>query len=810
MKVPLSWLREMVDVPETPEALGRRLTLAGLEVEGIDEIGQDWAPETVVVALIEAVEPHPNADRLRLVTVNRGDSRITVVTGAPNVRPGQKVIFGGLGTRYIDNHDPARKVTTLKKGVIRGVASEGMVMSEAELGLSDEHEGIIELPDDAPVGQPARDYLGDAVLDLEITPNLVHNFSIAGVAREVGALYDRVTRLPAPRLADWHQVDPGLVTIEAPDQCARFVAAVVRGVRVAPSPRWLQHRLRLAGLRPINNLVDVTNYVMLELGQPMHAFDLHRLRGERVVVRRAQPGEQLETLDHEQRQLDGEMIVVADAERAVSVAGIIGGVDSEITNETVDIVLEAATWEMRNIRRTRRLLRVRTDASSRFERGLDPELALPAVQRAVELVLQLSPGARLDCYHDNYPRPPQPVEIDFSLSEIERLLGVAHPAATADAVLQRLGFGLAPTGPERRRVTVPSWRSDVRIPADLVEEVARVIGYERLPDTLPATAIPPVARDARLLFEEGLRDSLVGLGLFEIIGYSWTSAEELDRLAGGAYWSDDLPGDRPLLEIVNPLRPESRLMRPTLLATMLATLADNRQRRERVALFEVASVYLPTAPDQLPTERRTLAIGLAGFRHQRSAYEPLQPVDFFDLKGIVETLLSRLGLTGDYRPSGPETLHPGRRAELVLDDRVVGVLGELHPGLAASWNLEEQRVVLAEINLDLIRTALTEQRRFRPISRTQTVVQDLAVIVDANTPVAAVKTVIEEAVPYLLQRVRLFDVYTGAPIPAGMKSLAFEIALQARDRDLPEAEIEKARGRIEQRLKKELGASLRS
>jgi phenylalanyl-tRNA synthetase beta chain len=820
MKVPLSWLRELVEVPETAEALAQRLTLAGLEVESIQHLGADWDPDKVVVARIERVEPHPNADRLRLVTVDLGDGRQqTVVTGAPNVRAGQKVVFGGLGARYIDLHDPERKLTTLKKTTIRGVASEGMVMSEAELGLSDEHEGIIELSDDAPVGVPARDYLGDAVLELEITPNLVHNFSVHGVAREVAALYDRPLRLPAPRPAGWEaaaqeRAGEPLVTIAAPDLCARYVGAVIRGVRVAPSPRWLQHRLRLLGVRPINNIVDVTNYVMLEYGQPLHAFDLRRLRGGRIIVRRARPGETMETIDHEQRALDEQMLVIADAERAVAIAGIIGGVDSEISHDTVDVLLESANFAMKSIRRTRRALRIRTEASSRFERGLDPELALPAAQRAAELILHLCPGARIERVHDAYPRPPQPVVIDFPLSEVPRLLGVDHPADTVVAVLKRLGFTVEPgTGGAAApllRVGVPSWRSDVRIPADLVEEVARVIGYETLPDTLPTGAPPGVRRDPRLLFEESVRDVLVAAGLFEIISYSWTSPEELARLRGGDAWSADRPADLPLLEIVNPLRPESRTMRPTLLPALLTTLAQNLKRRESVRLFEVASVYLPTGPDTLPVERRTLALGLAGARAPRSHYGSLEPVDFFDLKGAVEALLGRLGIVATYRPGGPDLFHPGRRAELVIGEAVAGVLGELHPALAGDWDLAGQRAALAEINLDVLRAALPAARRFVPLSHFQAVVQDLAVVVDAATPASAVRDVIVAAAPYLITGVRLFDVYQGPPIPEGKKSLAFEITLQARDRDLPDFEIEKTRGRIEQRLKKELGATLRT
>jgi phenylalanyl-tRNA synthetase beta chain len=350
----------------------------------------------------------------------------------------------------------------------------------------------------------------------------------------------------------------------------------------------------------------------------------------------------------------------------------------------------------------------------------------------------------------------------------------------------------------------------VRIPADLVEEVARVIGYDTLPDTLPTGSLPGVVRDARLLFEESVRDLLVAAGLFEIIGYSWTGAEELARLRGGDAWSADRPGDRPLLEIVNPLRPESSLMRPTLLASMLTTLSQNLRRRDQARLFEVASVYLPTAPDELPMERRTLALGLGGRRLARSRFGDSEAVGFFELKGVVEALLDRLGVQAVYRPGGPDTFHPGRRADIVIGDQVVGVLGELHPALAADWELDGQRVVLAELNLDALRAALPVERRFAPLSRFQAVVHDLALVVDAATPASHIAAAIVAAAPYLVQRVRLFDIYQGAQVPEGKKSLAFELTLQSRDRDLPEHEIVKTRGRITQRLEKEFGATLRT
>ncbi|MBA2278001.1 MAG: phenylalanine--tRNA ligase subunit beta, partial [Chloroflexia bacterium] len=563
MKVPVRWLQEFVETGLAPEALGYRLTMAGLEAEKIERIGAGW--DGVFVAMVRRVEQHPNADRLVLADVNAEKHRLTVVTGAPNIAAGQKVALAIAGARLIDGHSESLQYRTLKPGVIRGVRSEGMVCSEKELGLSDEHEGIMVLEPDAPVGAPLVDWLGDTVIEFEITPNLVHAFSIAGIAREAGAVTDRPVRMPdAPALSTLARPANDLITIDAPELCARYIGVVIQGITVGPSPPWLARRLTACGVRPINNVVDVTNYVMLELGQPLHAFDRDRLGEGRIVVRRAADGEQMETLDHQLRTFSPETLLIADAERAVAVAGVIGGLESEVADDTTTILLESANFEMKAVRATARRLNIRTEASARFERGLDPNLAGIAAACATALLLAIIPGSSVVAWQDVYPRPVEPHSLSLPLATIERVLGIPIPDDTVLDVLTRLGFVPAIDAGSTLTVVVPTWRSDVTIAEDVVEEVARIVGYDHLPATLPTGTTPPVERDPAFLFERGVRATLVGAGCFEGRTYVAASRDDLVRFgeADGDGFAHRLPPDA-LLRLRNPIRAGENLLRPT-------------------------------------------------------------------------------------------------------------------------------------------------------------------------------------------------------------------------------------------------------
>jgi phenylalanyl-tRNA synthetase beta chain len=824
MKVPLSWLREFVDQTLAPRDLAARLTMAGVEVEAVHEIGAEW--DKIFVSYVASVEQHPNADRLNLVRVEAGEQHLTIVTGAPNIAAGQKVPLALVGARVWDGHSEEPKRMTLKASTIRGVPSEGMICSEKELGLSDEHEGIMVLPEDAPVGAPLRDYLGDTVLELEITPNLVHDFSILGVAREVSALTEQPLHPPhVPELAP--DADPRgtdgapLVTIADPELCPRCVGVAIEGVTVGESPEWLKGRLAAAGLRAINNIADVTNYVMLEWGQPLHAYDRDHLAGGRIVVRRAEAGEKIESLDHTERTLDDRMLAIGDAERAVGIAGVMGGADSEIGDGTTNVLLEAANFNQYAVRHAMQALKLPSDAAVRFGRGLDPNLAGPAAARATALILGLCPGARVVATADAYPRPVAERTVELPYGEIERLLGVTYPVEQTVAVLGRLGLRAelvdgadVPT----LQVVVPTWRQDITQSADLVEEIIRIIGYDTLPTTLPEGQTVEPKRDSQRLFAEEVRDILAASGLHEIIAYSLTAEPILDRLSPTGRWMTWWEGDRPdfaSTRLVNTLRSDWQILRPTLLADALATLAENLKIRPAVRLFEVRPVYLPRGNGQLPTERLTLSIALAGERAGRDLYtapgEVGASLDFFDLKGVVEALVGRLGL-GEvtYTPSDYPTLSPGRAAELRIGGELVGVFGEVHPTVAANFGIGAARTMVAECDLAAIFALVTKRPQVGGTVRFQPTVQDFAIVVDETVPAGEVEAMIIDAAKPLAQSARLFDVYRGEQLPAGKKSLAFEVTFSAPNRALGDGDLGKLRTRIAGTLQKRLKASLRS
>lgn len=824
MRVPLSWLRDYVEITLPADKLAERLTLGGLEVDGIDRVGEEWSREHIRVGQVVSVRPHPNADRLVLVTVDYGaEAPLEVVTGAPNLHvgdAGQKVVFATVGARLIDPYADTLRYQTLKRSKIRGVASEGMVCSEKELGLSDEHTGILILPENAPVGMPLADYLGDVVLDLDLTPNLARCHAITGVAREAAALTGGALHLPDPTVEATGAPIEGKVeiTIADPDLCPRYSAALITGVTIGPSPQWLQRRLLLAGMRPINNVVDITNYVMLEWGQPLHAFDYRLLRPRTpggppaIIVRRAHPGETMTTLDGEAHVLSDEMLLITDGGGPVAVAGVMGGLESEVTEATTDILLEAANFDNISVRRTAAALRIPSEAAQRFGRGVDPELTLVGLRRAAELMRTLAGGTVAEGFVDVYPRPPKPKVIDFRVSEAERLLGVTIPAPAVAEMLESLGFTceVLAGGPADEaaivRTHVPSFRLDVAIEADLVEEVARIYGYDRLPVTLMADELPRQHRDLDLELEEKVRDVLVGAGLTETITYSLTNLESVARLTpGGA-----APAPEGYLRVTNPLTREQEYMRQTLMNAALETTSANLRFVDRVAIFEIAHIYLPREGG-LPEEPRRLSITLSGPRERRSwLTNAEEAMDFYDLKGIVETLCDRLGIAdATYAPVEHPTYRPGRVASLTVDGRPAGVLGEVHPLVAAAFDLE-RRVCLAELDLEVLIAAAHPVAQHTDVSRMPTLKEDLAVVVDEAAPSDGVEATIRQAGGALLIDVVLFDVYRGPQIGAGKKSLAYSLTFQAPDRTLTGDEAARQRERIIKALADAYGAQIRS
>jgi len=794
MKAPLSWLREYVDITLSPHELGEKLTMSGNEVGGIESVG-GW--ENIVVGEVVAIEPHPNADRLRLATVDLGTERLTAVCGAPNLALGQRVPFAKIGAKLIDAHsgDPA----TLERAKIRGVSSEGMICSERELGISDRHEGIMVLFGDAPLGLPLGDYLDDAILDLDITPNRPDCLSIIGIAREIAALTGRTVRPPAISYDETGEPIEGKASIEIidPDLCPRYCASLVTDVRVGPSPPWLAQRLLACGMRPINNIVDVTNYVMLEYGQPLHAFDYHKLAQRKIIVRRARESESVTTIDGVERSLASDMLVIADEEGAVAIAGVMGGGDSEVTEGTTAVLIESANFSAAFLRRTSMALRLRSEASLRFEKGISPEFPMPALRRATQLMAELSGGMIAKGIIDIYPGKAEPRSILLATGQVRRILGVDVDREQIIRVLSSLGFECQVMSPEQIAVVVPYWRTDVRLAEDLIEEVARIIGYDELPTTLYCGTLPRHEPDPIRALREMVSEILAGCGMQQVLTYSLTSLEILGK--AGAHL---VP-----LRVANPITSGQEYLRTTLCPGVLQVLSANEKHEEDgMRLFEVGKVYLPRVGD-LPEERHMLVAVLSGRRVDRSWHDQGGALDFFDAKGALETLLERLGVATGVEPAEDAIFSPGKGAKIVVQGQSVGTLGELHPSVAESFDILSRPVCLFEIDLARLLPATLAPGEYRPIARFPVTLRDMALVVEARLAAKRVEGIIESCP--LVAKVTLFDVYYGGQVPAGKKSLAYRIVYQSPSRTLTDDEVNQAQGRILDRLYRDLGAVLR-
>jgi phenylalanyl-tRNA synthetase beta chain len=829
MLVPLSWLRDYVSLPADPAVLIERLTLAGLEASGTkvfglptpagmrvkaEDAGLVWERDKVVVAEVLKIEKHPDADKLKLVTLEFGDDiPKTVVTGAPNIAPGQsgmKVVLGLRGTRYFYTDKDGKKTTfTLEPKALRGIMNDAMCMSNFELGISDEHEGIIILDDADPAsGTPVQDVLGDIVVELDVLPNMARCLSLIGIAREVAALTGVETTILEPEVLTSSETIDGKVAVEIADPklCGRYTATIIRNVTIGPSPRWMRTRLQYAGMRPINNVVDITNYVMLEYGQPLHAFDydvlVKRSGGQppTIFIRPAKTGEKLKTLDGQDRELSPENLVIADTAGPIALAGVMGGLESEVTETTKTVLLESANFDFVSIRRTARQFALFSEASTRFSKGIHPEVAAPAAIRAAQLFRETAGAAVLAGIVDNYPAPiPQPV-IPLKASEIRRLLGFDIPAAEVERVLKALQFKVEPDGPDAWIVATPPTRLDIQVgPADLIEELARVFGYDMLPESHLAIELPEQRGNRALELEEKVRDLLADLGLQECITYSLGAPA-----AGG-----------PAVEILNPISPERSVMRSELTPGLLEVAARNLLNTDSVALFELGPIFVKKPADPLPDEVTSLCIVLCG-RRTAAAWDDPQgvkpaPFDFFDLKGIVESLAADLHLPDVTFHSFPSAmqLHPGRAAVLQIAGKAVGSFGELHPKLAAAHGLGERAVQVAELDVEAMLRAVPDRFPYHPFPTVPAAKRDMAIIVAEDTPAEKVLAELRAAGGDLLSEAVLFDVYKGDSIPAGTKSLAFALVYQAPDRTLGEKEIEKAHQKIEGRLRHVLKAQIR-
>jgi len=832
MKIPLKWLGDYVPLTLPVAELAERLTLAGLEVSGVrligvpppeglrvksEEAGPVWDRDKIVVAQILSVERHPNADKLKLVRLEYGAAQPkVVVTAAPNVKPGgagQKVIVGLAGFQFLDTHASPKALRRLEPRDMRGVLSDAMVCSSAELGIDEEHEGIILLEDDAPVGTPLADFMGDVVLELEVTPNLARALSLIGVAREVAALTGQTLRLPPHAVQAAGEPVEGQVrvVIEDPKLSSRYAAVLLRGVKIGPAPGWMQRRLTYAGMRPISNVVDITNYVMLEWGQPLHAFDYDVLRrragalAPTITVRPARAGEVLKTLDGVDRKPTPEMLVIADDAGPIALAGVMGGAETEVSAVTTNVLLEAANFDFLNIRRTIKALNLPSEASMRFSRGIHPELVKPAAERAAELMRQHAGATVCRGIVDVYPAPPAPQVVELRMAEVRRVLGMDFPADEAARLLRALEFRVEPKGGDVLTVTAPPHRLDIQEgPADLIEDLARLHGYDRLPATLLAERLPPQTGNPALEFEERVRELLVGAGLQETINYALTTPER-----------EELLGVKPAeyVRLLNPISSERSVMRQSVLASVLDAAAANLRHTADVRLFEIGHVYIPRPDARLPEEPRRLAVVLCGRRTPDfwgEADKAPAALDFFDLKGAAEALVGGLHLPSpEYRRSSVPCLHPGKAAELVADGRPIGYFGELHPKTAEAFDLAGRQILAAEFDLEALQAATPARHGYTPIPRFPAALRDVAVIVPETTPAERVEGEIRAGGGDLLSGLRLFDLYRGDSIGPGVKSLAYALTYQADDRTLTDKEVDRAHKKIQDRLKHVLKARIR-
>lgn len=858
MRIPLSWLRDYVEIGDSPEKLAEQLTFAGLEVESIEYIGVPspakggkqanslaWERDKILVGELREVKRHPNADRLTLAVVDYGRPEpIQVVTGAPNIRvgdSGQKVVLALEGARLYDGHKPGRELMTLKKTKIRGIESGSMVCSEKELGLSEDHEGIILLPEDAPVGTPLVDYMGDVVFDIKINPNMARAQSVLGVAREVAALRGRKIVMEDRSRGQISGPVTDFVAIEIADPrlCARYSAIIIRNVQIKPSPHWMQRRLELAGMRPINNVVDVTNYVMIDRGQPLHAFDYDKLAARAkggkptIIVRAARDGEKMVTLDGVARDLKPTDLLITDTAGPVAIAGVMGGAETEVSAESKNILLEAANFDYISVRRTTQDQKLPSEAATRFGRGIHPSQTVPAALRAAELMAGFGGGQVDRAVADAFPAPVVEPTIEVTAHEVRRILGIELPVDQMVEILEKLDFHVTPRGPGAIAVTPPDYRLDVDGADDVIEELARIYGYDRIPSLLIADALPPQYTNLPLEREEQARDLLTNAGLQEIITYAMTNPAAEARL-GRSPDDDALSASglidprprRPYVEIENPVSSEHSVMRQSLLPSVLAALASNMRFTNRAALFEIGRVYLKrlegesmTADElpedeaaRLPLEKRRLAIAVTGPRDIPSWQQAdMTPTGFYDLKGILEDLAQGLHLKEvSYSATGNDMFHPGRGALMLVAGTPVGVLGELHPVIRERFDLPTLPVLAGEFDLEEILAQAETSFRVKPLSRYPAVVQDIALILDEGIPAARVAELIRQSGGELLTQARLFDLYHGDPLPSGKKSLAYRLTFQAMNRGLADADAATVREKIVNRLKRELGAELRA
>lgn len=804
MRLSYRWLKEYVDCDLAPEELAGKLTMTGIPVEGITPPVPGLSQ--IVVGRVKELVPHPNSDQLLICRVDIGGETLQLVSGAPNLAEGINVAI-------------ARPGVTLPSGVtvecrtFRGEKSEGIICSGAELGTDEwgygDEKGVLILEPSIAPGTPLDLALGfdDYILEFELTPNRGDCLAAINLAREIRALTGGELRLPDVIVKETEEKTADLirVSIAEPALCRRYAARIIRNVRIASSPAWLQYRLRSAGIRPINNIVDVTNYVMLETGQPLHAFDYDRLQDRRIIVRHPYPGEKMVSLDGVTRDLEPEMLVIADGRDPVALAGVMGGLASEVTEATRTVLLESAYFDPLNIRLTAKKLGMRTEAAQRFEKCIDINGVIRALDRAAHLIEEIGAGVATAGVVDEYVRPEAPLTIRLRTARVNRVLGTNLDRAAVQEIISRLDFTSELCGHDSLLVNIPSYRQDIRQEIDLIEEVARLYGYDRIEPTIPVGVLAQGSRSRHHRLHELITDAMVSAGLNEVITYSFIGEGSLEKLG----LLVPQVAER-LVRIQNPLREEQGVLRPSLLPGLVDTISNNYKRKQvNIGIFELGTVFENRGSDDLPLEKLRLGLAACG-EVERGWLEPVQERDFYYLKGIIEDLFEVLGVRNvGYQPwKDTPTLHPGRAARICVGSEVVGWIGELHPDVLEKYDLPV-RVVVSEMDLEAIIPLINLQVVFQPLPRFPGIFRDLAVVVPVEVPAEKIRMTIIESGGPLLRECNLFDVYQGRQLPDGFRSLAYSLLFQSQERTLTDEEVAEIHERILKSLESRYRARLR-
>lgn len=810
MQVSIKWLKDYIDFTETPEQLADKLTMAGIPVENVVDPGEGL--EKVVTGRIEKLEPHQNSDHLQICTMNVGlAENIIIVTGAQNVAEGQVVPVAMVGAHLPNG-------MKISKGKLRGVASNGMLCSAQELKLDleklpeEQKTGIFILPSDTPVGIPAKDVLGlnDVVLEFELTANRADCFSVFGLVREIAAITGNKPHFPEIKVNEDDNTklnDIFSVEIADPDLCSRFSTRMLKNVKIGPSPEWMQQRLEGAGIRSINNVVDVTNFVMIELGHPMHAYDYDKITGKKLIARRAIEGEELHTLDDTSRKAKGEMLVIADSEKAAGLAGIMGGFETEITDTTTTVVLESADFYGPCIRRTARACGLSSEASGRFERGVDSETTIKALDRAAQLLQEMGACTVCEGIVDVYPNPKQANYVTFTPEQINNHLGINIAKDVMLNIITSVGFDVTKDENDEITVKVPSWRNDVTCMADISEEIARLHGFDKIKSTLPNGVSMQGTQSAKQTFIDKVKASLSSQGLYETISFALTNEETFNKL--------NIPQDSPLrkaVPIMNPLSDEYPLVRTTLLSSIFDNLARNLARKnDDVALFEVGSVFFPKAlpVTELPDEVVKIAGAITGRRNAQGWNQTNDMVDFYDAKGIIEELFANLRVTRYTVEAGTHyAMHPGKTALFKKGRDVIATVGEVHPAVLSAYGITKP-VYIFELDATTVMKYMAKDLKYKALPKYPATSRDLAMLVDVDVNAADIEKAMTKAAGQNLTQITLFDVYTGKQVEEGKKSLAFSLTFQSNDKTLTDAEIDPAIEKIVAKLQKDFNANLR-